>query len=109
MLPWWITGLVTFTAFVIFELGVAIIRKTFWPVDTDVFQELEKDKALKRRFEISCRDVLSGTKGATEGEILGEQEKGGEEWEKKRLEDDMSQLLHRLERDAVAQDTKVRK
>ncbi|KFY76639.1 hypothetical protein V499_03770 [Pseudogymnoascus sp. VKM F-103] len=108
-LPWWITGVVTFTAFLIFEFGVASVRKTFWPVDTDVFQELEKDKAMKRKFEMACRDVLSGTKGATEAEILEEQEKEEEEREKRRLEEEVSQLLHKRAIEAAAQDTTVRK
>lgn len=101
--------MVTFTAFLIFEFGVASVRKTFWPVDTDVFQELEKDKAMKRKFEMACRDVLSGTKGATEAEILEEQEKEEEEREKRRLEEEVSQLLHKRAIDAGAQDTTVRK
>jgi phospholipid-translocating ATPase len=109
LLPWWITGIVTITAFLIFEFGVASVRKTFWPVDTDVFQELEKDKAMKRKFEIACRDVLGGTKGATEAEILEEEEKEEEEREKKRLEEEVSQLLHKRAMDAAALDTTVRK
>lgn len=100
--------MVTFTAFLIFEFGVASVRKTFWPVDTDVFQELEKDKAMKRRFEMACRDVLSGTKGATEAEILEEQEKEEEERERRRLEEEVSQLLHKRAIDAGAQDTTAR-
>ena len=63
---------------------------------------------MKRKFEMSCRDVLSGTKGATEAEIL-EQEKEEEEREKRRLEEEVSQLLHKRAIDAGAQDTTVRK
>jgi phospholipid-translocating ATPase len=93
----------------IFEFGVASIRKTFWPVDTDVFQELQKDKALRRRFEISCRDVLSGTKGATESEILEEQERAEESRDKKRLEDEVNLLVHTRTIESGAQDTTTRK
>ncbi|KFY28727.1 hypothetical protein V493_02787 [Pseudogymnoascus sp. VKM F-4281 (FW-2241)] len=106
-LSWWVTAVVTFTAFLIFEFGVASVRKTFWPVDTDVFQELEKDKAMKRKFEISCRDVLSGTKGATEAEIYEEEEKEEDEREKRRLEEEVSQMLHKRAIDTAAQDTTV--
>lgn len=93
----------------IFEFGVASIRKTFWPVDTDVFQELQKDKALRRTFEISCRDVLSGTKGAAESEILEEQEREEESREKKRLEDEVNLLVHSRVIESGAQDTTTRK
>jgi phospholipid-translocating ATPase len=48
---WWLVLFLTLAALTLFELGVSSIRKTFWPTDTDVFQELQKDSIIKARFE----------------------------------------------------------
>jgi phospholipid-translocating ATPase len=34
-----------------FELAVASLRSAYWPTDTDVFQELERDLSVRKRFE----------------------------------------------------------
>lgn len=33
------------------EFSVSAFRKSFFPTDTDVFQELEQDQVYKKRFE----------------------------------------------------------
>jgi phospholipid-translocating ATPase len=48
---WWLVLFLTLATLVLFELGVSSVRKTFWPTDTDVFQELQKDPIIRNRFE----------------------------------------------------------
>lgn len=48
---WWFTLIITLAALIIYELGVSSIKKAFWPTDTDIFQELQKDKIIRQRFE----------------------------------------------------------
>jgi phospholipid-translocating ATPase len=43
---WWVTGIVTLTAVIVFELVVASVRRVFWPRDQDLMQELEKDAGI---------------------------------------------------------------
>lgn len=76
------------------------MRKAFWPTDTDVFQELEKDPVLRRKFEESCADVLSATKGGT-GLGHGEMED-----EERMREEEVRTLLHTREGDLAKQEKK---
>ena len=48
---WWLVLFITISAFIVLELGMSSLRKTFWPTDTDVFKELQKDQDNRRRFE----------------------------------------------------------
>lgn len=98
MLEWWLTAWSVVTAFLIFDCLIAYLRKIVYPSDTDVFQELEKDPVLRKRFEESCRDVLCEEqigKGSFE-----EQKKKDDidEMEERRREDEVSDLLRARER-----------
>jgi phospholipid-translocating ATPase len=42
----------------VFEIGVQSVKKSFWPSDEDVFQTLEKDPGVKRRFEEAASGEL---------------------------------------------------
>jgi uncharacterized membrane protein len=48
---WWLVVILTVLAVVVFELSVTAIRKVYLPNDVDIFQELEQDPVLRRRFE----------------------------------------------------------
>lgn len=50
-LLWWLVLLLTLAALVLLELGVSSVRKAFWPTDVDLFQELQRDPGVRRRFE----------------------------------------------------------
>lgn len=52
---WWLVLILTLVALIVLELGVSSLRKTFWPTDTDVFQELQKDAFIRKRFEETAR------------------------------------------------------
>ena len=48
---WWFTLVIIVTAVVVWELAVASLRAAWFPTDVDVFQELEHDLEIKKRFE----------------------------------------------------------
>ncbi|KAF2279979.1 phospholipid-translocating P-type ATPase [Westerdykella ornata] len=50
-LTWWSALLLIVLSVLIFELGTDALRAAFFPTDEDVFQQLEKDPSVKRRFE----------------------------------------------------------
>lgn len=75
-LLWWAVLALTLASVVVLELGVSSVRKAFWPTDTDLFQELQKDPVIRRRFEDTARgegDVEMGReKSSLEEEREGE-------------------------------------
>jgi phospholipid-translocating ATPase len=48
---WWFTLVIIIAAVVVWELAVASLRAAWFPTDVDVFQELEHDLEIKKRFE----------------------------------------------------------
>jgi phospholipid-translocating ATPase len=53
---WWLTLILTSAVVMLWEFAVVAIRIAYFPSDTDVFQELQKDAYWKERF----RKVASG-------------------------------------------------
>ena len=90
-LQWWLTLLYTLTAVLVFELGVQTAKKAFWPSDVDIWQELQKDPAMKSRVEETAegkhRDV-------NEVGNVGDSREAERQREKER-EDEIQQLLDR--------------
>jgi phospholipid-translocating ATPase len=64
-LQWWLALFIILVSFIVFELGVSSIRKTWWPTDTDTFQVLQKDPIIRMRFEETVRNEAEG-KGSVE-------------------------------------------
>ncbi|KAF2703502.1 P-type ATPase [Pleomassaria siparia CBS 279.74] len=50
-LAWWLCLILIVATCLVFEIGTQSLRKVYFPSDEDVFQTLEKDPAVKRRFE----------------------------------------------------------
>jgi len=48
---WWFTLVIIVAAVVVWELAVASLRAAWFPTDVDVFQQLEHDLVIKKRFE----------------------------------------------------------
>lgn len=48
---WWLTLVLIISSTIVLELGIGSLRAAFFTTDVDIFQELEKDPAIKRRFE----------------------------------------------------------
>jgi len=77
--------ILTLAALIVLELGVSSLRKTFWPTDTDVFQELQKDAFIRNRFEETAH-------GEEEVEMGREREKDTLEMDR---EGEIQELLDR--------------
>ena len=58
-LLWWITLIVVVAAVCLLEMTIKTVKTTFWPSDVDVFQALEKDSEMRKRFEEAAGDHLS--------------------------------------------------
>ncbi|KAF2259271.1 phospholipid-translocating P-type ATPase [Lojkania enalia] len=50
-LTWWLCLILILSSATVFEIGVASLRAVFFTTDEDIFQALEKDPVIKRRFE----------------------------------------------------------
>lgn len=77
-LLWWLVLFLTVSTTLLFEITISTLRATFIPTDVDVFQALEKDIDIKKRFEEASAEELRvgwdrGTKKSS-FEILREQE-----------------------------------
>ncbi|KAK7192172.1 phospholipid-translocating P-type ATPase [Paraphaeosphaeria sporulosa] len=55
---WWLTLLLILFSVHVFEFAVASLRAAFVTTDEDVFQALEKDPEVKRRFEEAAAEEL---------------------------------------------------
>jgi phospholipid-translocating ATPase len=84
-LLWWMVLALALACLVLFEIGISSVRKAFWPTDTDVFQALQKDKAIRERFEEAIRAEQEGS-----GEIEKRREKTSME---ARREGEIQELL----------------
>lgn len=89
-LLWWAVLLLMLAAVILLELGVSSIRKAFWPTDIDLFQELQRDPGVRRRFEESLRREEDGGMVEVEGE-----EGRGRSVEEQRREVEIQELLDR--------------
>jgi phospholipid-translocating ATPase len=57
-LTWWLCLIVILLSTIIFEFGIQSLRAAYLTTDEDVFQALEKDPAVKRRFEEASANEL---------------------------------------------------
>jgi phospholipid-translocating ATPase len=57
-LPFWTVLFLMIASVLLFETTVTMIRQFCFPTDVDVFQHLEKDPAIKRRFEEAAASEL---------------------------------------------------
>jgi phospholipid-translocating ATPase len=87
---WWLVLFLTLAALTLFELGVSSVRKTFWPSDTDVFQELQKDPMVRARFEETVRREAEGG-----GEVPIGKEGRGKTSDEVEREGEIRELLER--------------
>ncbi|KAF2666886.1 phospholipid-translocating P-type ATPase [Microthyrium microscopicum] len=75
---WWLTLILIVLCVAVFEYGIASLRVAWFPSDVHVFQELEKDPEIKKRFEeAAAMDLQQGWdrgKKKSSGEIKRERE-----------------------------------
>jgi hypothetical protein len=55
---WWLCLLLIVSSVLIFEFAVSSLRAAFFTTPEDVFQALEKDPSVKRRFEEAASEEL---------------------------------------------------
>ncbi|KAF2744978.1 phospholipid-translocating P-type ATPase [Sporormia fimetaria CBS 119925] len=67
---WWLTLFLIILSVFLFELSIDSLRAIFFPTDVDVFQTLEKDPSVKRRFEeASAEELQAGWDRRTNKEV----------------------------------------
>lgn len=86
---WWLNTFLIVSAVILYDIAVSSLRKAFWPTDTDVFQELEKDPIVRERFEETVRVEREGLDGEVK---MGRDTKTSTEIQR---EDDIQALLNR--------------
>jgi phospholipid-translocating ATPase len=75
---WWLCLILILLAVLVFELAVKSARAAWWTTDTHVFQALERDPAVKRRFEeASAGELQQGWDRAKGGSKDGGGDGGG--------------------------------
>jgi phospholipid-translocating ATPase len=52
-LTWWAVLGAVLAVVIVLELGVDVLRRTYWPTLIDLWQELEQDIGIRRRLEES--------------------------------------------------------
>jgi phospholipid-translocating ATPase len=57
-LLWWITLLLIVLAVCVLEFSIKAISATMFPSDVDIFQGLEQDREVRKRFEEAAADLL---------------------------------------------------
>jgi phospholipid-translocating ATPase len=55
---WWLSLILIVSSIIVFEYAIASLRSAFFTTPEDIFQALEKDPDVKRRFEEAAADEL---------------------------------------------------
>lgn len=95
---WWLVVILTVSAVLLFEIVVRTVKAAWKPTDVEVFQILEKDADVRRRFEESSAGWLyQGWQRDGEASILRAEEAfaGGDKSEQERREEAVGELLAR--------------
>lgn len=56
-LLWWVVLLIDVVVVIVYELVVSAVRRVYFPTDADVFQELQSDPIIMRRFEETAQGL----------------------------------------------------
>ncbi|KAF2681560.1 phospholipid-translocating P-type ATPase [Lentithecium fluviatile CBS 122367] len=97
--PWWLCLILIVSSVLVFEFGMASLRSAFFPTPEDIFQALEKDPDVKRRFEEAAADELQQgwdmrtNKERDEEEKLRKVVQGLEAKEEERREEAVREML----------------
>ena len=59
---WWLTLILVLAACWVLETAIKAAQRSWFPNDADCFRELEKDSAIKRRFEQATMDTTTSSK-----------------------------------------------
>ena len=93
---WWLTLILIITACWAFEIAVKSARIAWAPGDVDLFQELEKDKGVRKRLEIAAGLGMECDSAEDEDKRKRrEQEQEEKREEQERREEHIRELLER--------------
>lgn len=99
-LLWWLTLILIIASAAVFEIGIRALRMAWMRSDVDTFQELEKDAAIKQRFEEASRmEMWMSLDQKPQGSVVGitqdELDRPRTVEEDERREDEVQELLDR--------------
>lgn len=94
-LNFWAVLFLIVAAVLLFETTVTLFRQYFFPTDVDVFQRLEKDPAIKRRFEEAAASELQQGWDRNSSNIRSSLDIAREEEEQLAREREVHQYLNR--------------
>ncbi|OKL59152.1 hypothetical protein UA08_05959 [Talaromyces atroroseus] len=103
-LSFWTVLLLMIASVLLFETAVTMIRQFCFPTDVDIFQQLEKDPAIKRRFEEAAASELQ--QGWDHGKKKSSLEIARDEAEQAAREKEVHDYLNRR-RENIADDHEV--
>lgn len=90
---WWLTLILTVACTICFELGVRSLKAAYFPTDVDIFQDLERDLSIRKRFEeASAMELQSGWHHGTKKSSFEMQR---EQAAQAQRENDVQDLLNR--------------
>lgn len=89
---WWFTIILILAACWTFETAVKGLKIAWAPGDVDVFQELEKDDEIRKRFETAAR---AGTECGMMDDVENQMDEDARASEEHRREEDVRELLKR--------------
>ncbi|KAG7289187.1 hypothetical protein NEMBOFW57_005550 [Staphylotrichum longicolle] len=69
---WWLVHFVVLSALVVFELGVTAVRKSLWPTDRDLMQEMEHVKGVKEVLREHAAAVAAADAADAGGVLRGD-------------------------------------
>ncbi|KAL9106581.1 MAG: hypothetical protein Q9227_008427 [Pyrenula ochraceoflavens] len=94
---WWLTLILAVASAVLFEITIKAVKAGLAPSDVDVFQALERDPEVKRRFEeASAEELRAGwDRGEKKSSAEIEREIVEKEREEKEREEHVRELLER--------------
>lgn len=92
-LLWWLTLLLAVVVCLLFEIGVRVLKNTFFPTDVEIFQTLESDLGVRKRFEEASAAWLQA--GWHRGTKKSSMELQREAEAQAQREDEVQELLNR--------------
>jgi len=92
---WWLVLIFIVLCIAVLEYGVSSLRAAWWPTDVDIFQELEHDLEVRKRFEeASAMELQQGwDRGTKKSSIELERNKLQPQGTQQRDEVEMNDML----------------
>ena len=92
---WWLTLILVLAACWVLEIGVKAAQQSWFPGDADCFRELEKDSAIKKRFEQAAAMGSTMSSKVDPAEASGQSPSQRTAEEDRQREDEVQEMLDR--------------